>query len=220
MTVTATRVPESPTGTRLPRRSWRDPRLVLGVVLVLLSTAAVVVVVRASDDRVSVWAARDGAVAGSTIDGDDVVAVRVQLPDLDPYLPASTPLAPGTTVVRDVAAGELLTDVALRGPTEARDVRVVTLPVLRNQMPSDLAAGDRVDVYVVERDGSGGPSGPPEQVLAAVSVSSVDADGGAFGGTSLEVGVALAVPDEEVPVLVAAQAKGTVTLVDVPVGSG
>ena len=53
-----------------------------------------------------------------------------------------------------------------------------------------------------------------------MSVASVDTDGGAFGGTSLEVGVALAVPDEEVPVLVAAQAKGTLTLVDVPVGSG
>lgn len=220
MTVTVTRVPESPAGTRLPRRSWRDPRLVLGVVLVLLSMAAVVVVVRASDDRVTVWAAHDDVVAGSTIDGDDVVAVRVQLPDLVPYVPASTPLAPGTTVVRDVAAGELLTDVALRDPTELRDVRVVTLPVLRNQMPSDLAAGDRVDVYVVERDGGGAPAGPPEQVLAAVSVASVDTDGGAFGGTSLEVGVALAVPDEEVPVLVAAQAKGTLTLVDVPVGSG
>jgi hypothetical protein len=220
MTVTATRVPESPAGARLPRRSWRDPRLVLGVVLVLLSMGAVVVVVRASDDRVSVWAARDDVVAGSTFEGDEVVAVRVQLPDLGPYVSASTPLEPGTTAARDVAAGELLTDVALHGPAEPRDVRVVTLPVLRNQMPSDLAAGDRVDVYVVERDGGGAPAAPPEQVLAAVSVASVDADGGAFGGTSLEVGVALAVPDDEVPVLVAAQAKGTVTLVDVPVGSG
>lgn len=220
MTVTQTRVAGSPAGARLPRRSWRDPRLVLGVALVITSVVAVVVTVRASDDRVAVWAAHDDLVAGTTLDADDLVAVPVQVPDLGPYMSAAVPVAPGAEVVRDVGAGELLTDVALRDPSELRDVRVVTLPVLRNQMPADLIAGDRVDVYLVERDGAGEPAGPPHEVLAAVSVASVDDDSGAFGGASLEVGVALAVPHDDVTELVAAQARGTLTLVDVPLGSG
>lgn len=220
MTLTQSRVPDSPAGARLPRRSWRDPRLIVGVALVVMSIVAVMVTVRVSDDRVAVWAAHDDMVAGTTLDAEDLVAVRVQVPDLDPYLMASVPVAPGAVVVRDVGAGELLTDAALRGPNEPRDVRVVTLPVLRNQMPADLAAGDRVDVYLVERDTAGGPTGPPQEVLAAVLVDSVDDDTGAFGGASLEVGVALAVPDGDVAQLVAAQARGTLTLVDVPLGSG
>lgn len=220
MTLTQTRVPDSPAGARLPRRSWRDPRLVLGVALVVVSIVAVVVTVRLSDDRVWVWAAHDDLMAGTTLDADDLVAVPVQVADLDPYLTASAPVTPGAVVVRDVGAGELLTDVALREPGEPGDVRVVTLPVLRNQMPADLTAGDRVDVYLVERDGAGEPAGAPQEVLAAVSVASVDDDSGAFGGTSLEVGVALAVPDGDVAGLVAAQARGTLTLVDVPLGSG
>lgn len=220
MTVTATRPPESPVGLRASRRSWRDPRLVLGLALILVSVVAVMVTVRLSDDSVAVWAVRDDVVAGTVITPEHLVAVPVRVPDLTPYVLASSPLPMGVEAGRDFAAGELLTEVALRSPDDPQDVRVVTLPVLRNQMPAELGAGDRVDVYVVERDTGGEPAGPPRLVLPGVAVASVDAEGGAFGGTSLEVGVALSVPDDDVAALVAAQARGTLTLVDVPVGSG
>jgi Flp pilus assembly protein CpaB len=220
MTATVTRVPDSPPGVRASRRSWRDPRLVLGLTLVAVSVVAVVLTVRLSDDRVAVWAVRDDVVAGTLLEPEHLVAVPVRLPDLAPYVPASSVLPVGTEAARDLAAGELLTDAALHEVTEPRDLRVVTLPVLRNQMPGGLAAGDRVDVYVVERDSGGEPAGAPRLVLPGVSVASVDSGGGAFGGTGLEVGVALSVPGEDVTALVAAQSRGTLTLVDVPVGAG
>lgn len=218
MSSSVTQVPGSPPGTRLPRRSWKDPRLLAGVVLVVTSVTAVVVTVRTADDTTQVWAVRADVVAGTELTPEDVTAVPVRMPGLGPYVATSVPVA-GSEVVRDLAAGELLTDAAVREPDEPRDARVVTVPVLRNQMPADLAAGDRVDVYLVERDGGGQPAGPPEQVLAAVLITSVADDGGAFGGTSLEVGVALSVPATDVPAVVDAQARGTLTLVDVPVGS-
>jgi hypothetical protein len=84
-------------------------------------------------------------------------------------------------------------------------------------MPADLDVGRRVDVYVVERGVSGEADGPPQLVLRNAIVSSVDNDSGAFGGTSLEVGVALSLPEEQVPKVLDAQARGTLTLVDVPV---
>ena len=82
-----------------------------------------------------------------------------------------------------------------------------------------LDVGRRVDVYVVERGVSGEPDGPPQLVLRNAIVSSVDGDSGAFGGTSLEVGVALSLPQEQVPKVLDAQASGTLTLVDVPVAT-
>lgn len=218
MTTTSTRVPDSPAGARLPRRSWRDPRLVLGLVLVVGSAVAVAAAVRASDDTVQVWAVGADVVAGTTLEPEHLVAVAVQVPSVDAYVPASASVL-GAEAVRDLAAGELLTDVALRRPGEPRDLRVVTVPVLRTQMPAALAAGDRVDVYLVVRGSGGQPEGPPRRVLSGAAVDSVDGDGGAFGGTSLEVGVALAVPGSDVPAVVDAQARGALTLVDVPVGS-
>ena len=56
-------------------------------------------------------------------------------------------------------------------------------------------------------------------VLRNAIVSSVDGDSGAFGGTSLEVGVALSLPQDQVPKVLDAQARGTLTLVDVPVAT-
>jgi hypothetical protein len=215
----ASALPASPAGSRLPSRRWRDPRLLLGMLLVVTSVIAMVWVIGASDRTIAVWSVRDDLPSGSPVTEDDLQAVRVQLPDLGPYLLADAGLPQDMVAARDFAAGELLTLVGLDRAGVEGGVRVVTLPVLRNQMPADLAVGDRVDVYVVERGSAGEPDGAPRLVLASAVVSDVDNDSGAFGGTSLETGVALSVPEDEVAAVVDAQARGTVTLVDVPVGS-
>jgi hypothetical protein len=207
---------ESPPGTRLRRRRWRDPRLAVGVLLVVASALGVLWVVSAADHRVMVWAANDDIAAGSPVTADRMVQVAVQVPDLSSYWLADDQLPDSAVATHDLASGELLSRAGVE-TTDAALVRVVTLPVLRNQMPADLGVGGRVDVYVVERTATGGPSGPPELVLRDAIVASVDSGAGAFGGSSLEVGVALSVPEERVPDLLDAQARGTLTLVDVPV---
>jgi hypothetical protein len=189
------------------------------VVLVVTSVVAMTVVIGASDNTVAVWSVSDDLPSGSPVTADDVQAIDVQLPDVSPYLLADSEIPQGMVAARDFAAGELLTLVGLDRAGVAGGVRVVTLPVLRNQMPADLAVGDRVDVYVVERGASGEPDGAPRLVLDSAVVNDVDDDSGAFGGSSLETGVALSVPEDEVAGVVDAQARGTVTLVDVPVGS-
>ncbi|MCZ3389622.1 MAG: hypothetical protein LH645_11010 [Actinomycetia bacterium] len=189
------------------------------MLLVVTSVIAMAVVIRASDDTIAVWSVSDDLPSGSAVTSDDVQAVRVQLPDIGPYLLADSGFPQDMVAVRDFAAGELLTLVGLDPAGDPGGVRVVTLPVLRNQMPGDLAVGDRVDVYVVERGSTGEPDGKPRLVLGRAVVADVDNDAGAFGGTSLEIGVALSVPEDQVAAVVDAQARGTVTLVDVPVGS-
>ena len=48
----------TPTATRLRRPSWRDSRLLVGVLLVLVSTVLGSVVVARADDRVPVYAVK------------------------------------------------------------------------------------------------------------------------------------------------------------------
>jgi len=191
----------------------------MGVLLVVTSVITMAWVIGASDDTIAVWSVSDDLPSGSPVTEDDVRVVRVQLPDIGPYLLADGAIPQDMVAVRDFAAGELLTSVGLDRAGDPDAVRVVTLPVLRNQMPADLAVGDRVDVYVVERGSAGEPEGTPKLVLARAVVADVDNESGAFGGTSLETGVALSVVRDEVAAVVDAQARGTLTLVDVPVGS-
>ncbi len=208
----------SPAGLRLSSRRWKDPRLIVGVLLVVCSAVGVVWVVNAADDRVAVWAVRGDIPAGSPVTPGKLVDVDVQVPELSAYWLADDAVPEDLVALRDFAAGELLTRANVE-IDNASDTRIVTLPVLRNQMPADLDVGRRVDVYVVERGVSGEADGPPQLVLRNAIVSSVDGDSGAFGGTSLEVGVALSLPQDQVPKVLDAQARGTLTLVDVPVAT-
>ncbi|HEX5018640.1 MAG TPA: hypothetical protein VFX15_13770 [Actinomycetes bacterium] len=210
--------PPSPPGATLERRRWSDPRLWVGVVLIVASGLGIVWAIEAADERVSVWALRSDVPAGSPITADHLTTVDVQVPVLASYWPASEPVADGLSATRDFAAGELLTRTGVDSERDG-DIRIVTLPVLRNQMPADLAVGGRVDVYVVERGASGEPAGEPQLVLRNAIVAGVDGDSGTFGGTSLEVGVSLSLPDDQVSEVLDAQARGTLTLVDVPVTS-
>ena len=214
----STTVGDSPPGLRLPSRRWKDPRLIVGILLVVCSALGVVWVVNAADDRVRVWAVRSDIPAGAPITADQLVGVNVQVPEISAYWRSDDVVPSGLVATRDFVSGELLTRANVRAQ-DAASVRIVTLPVLHNQMPADLDVGRRVDVYVVQRGASGEADGPPQLVLRNAIVFSVDGDSGAFGGTSLEVGVALTLPEAQVPKVLDAQARGTLTLVDVPVAT-
>lgn len=202
---------------RLRPAPWTDRRLLLGVLLVVGSVVGVVWVVAASDDTVGVWAATGTLAPGMTVTADDVAVVRAQLSSTDPYLLAHADPV-GDVVVRLVQPGELLPGTAVVGSDAAPQQRLVTVAVERHRLPDDLARGDRVDVYLVERDATGGAVGDPVLVLAEVTVDAVDGEGSRFGGSNLESGVALTVAPEDVADLVGAASRGSVVLVRVPGG--
>ena len=109
-----------PTAARLQRPSWRDVRLVVGVVLVLLAVTLGAVVVAAADDTTPVYAATAGLVPGQAVTQQDVRRVDVQLgADRAAYVAADHDIGPDTFALREVRAGELLPAVgrSARGPT-------------------------------------------------------------------------------------------------------
>ena len=62
---------------RLRRPSWRDPRLLAGLALVLGSVVLGTSVVAAADDTIAVYAAADALVAGDPLETDALTVVRV-----------------------------------------------------------------------------------------------------------------------------------------------
>lgn len=212
----------SPPAVRLARPRWLDLRMAGGVALLLASVVGVAAVVAGADHTTPVWVASRPLAAGVLVSADDVRVDHVHLGSpatASTYLPAAVPIV-GSVVVRPVGADELIPAgaVAKSGTAPAR--RLVTVAVQRFHFPTDLAAGDVVDVYLVPGAGSSAlPSdvGAPRLVLSAVVVSSVDDSGSRFGG-STDVGVGLAVPPDDVTGLVGAAARGSLTLVAVPAG--
>jgi len=211
-------VPDSPAARRLSQPRWTDRRLLVGIGLVVASVLGVVRVVAVADETVPVWSVTSDLARGVTITSDDVQQTSVKLNSLAPYFVGdASPV--GTLTTKGFAAGELVSRTGVQSVDEAPDLRWLTLPVESHHLPADLQRGERVDVYLVERTAGGEPLGEPRLVLAAATVAEVDDGDSRFGGSSLELGISLAVSAGDVATLVAAESRGTLTLARVPLDS-
>jgi hypothetical protein len=208
-----------PIAARLGTPSWRDTRLVVGVVLVLLSMAVGAKVVAAAGDTVAMYAATASLVPGQPVTQRDVKRVDVQLgADRSSYVAADHDIGPDTFALREVRPGELVPSSAL-GQKAAVNLKPVSVPVdSRGAAPLD--AGSIVDVWVNAKDLSSPTAkyGHPVKVLkAAPVVRRPDAGGGGLGAVSGTTAVQVMVPEASVEALIAAIDQGAkITLVPVP----
>ncbi|MDX6366468.1 MAG: hypothetical protein QOK30_1544 [Nocardioidaceae bacterium] len=177
-------VPASPPATRGRRSRWADPRLWVGVLLVLASLLVGARVFASADDTVAVEAMDHDAVAGAALTPGDLHLTSVHFTDSSEarrYVTRATTIAAGATLTRDVGAGELLTTTSVSlgaGPVDKQ----LPLGVGPAGMPAGLAAGDRVDVWAVPASDSSRRRSPVA-VLRGVTVTAVGGAGlGGLGG--------------------------------------
>ena len=151
-------------GTRR-RRVPFDPRVLIGILLVLASVGGVVAVVAANDRTVPVYAAAQPLVPGTRITADAVRLARVRLGGAqDRYLAGPLPSA-GVVVTRSVAEGELVPLSALGAATSVTDVSVVV--PLTTKPAATVGAGSVVDLWAAAKATGTGAKGPPPHVLVS-----------------------------------------------------
>jgi hypothetical protein len=186
---------------RARRPGWRDPRIVVGVLIVALSVLAGARLLAAADDTVGVWAVRHNLPAGAALRADELVPRRVHFAegsDAARYLPSDRRLPGGATLARDIGAGELLPRSAV---TTVRTTSVVEVPlaVAPEDVPATVTRGSVVDVWAVP-DASRGAAATrvARRVLADVTVLRV-AEPGASLAPSATRQVIVGVPEGGAP---------------------
>ncbi len=204
----------APTAARLPRARWLDVRLLAGLLMVLLAMALGAKVFADADERVQVWSVTRDLGADSPLTGEDVEVASVRLDDVaGRYVAASVDLA-GLVLTRPLGRGELL-PISATGRADSLDQRRVVIEVDRFGV-AGLSRGRVVDLYVVRSGGADDPTGPPELVLAGVTVGEdVRSGGGSFAGSGSKAGVTLLVDRADVPDVIDAVANGSVYVVQV-----
>ncbi len=192
----------------LTRVRWRDGRLWLGVVLIIVSMVIGSRMLAHSDERVIVWRATHDLSVGSVPDALEPVPVALGEVGTR-YAPANT--EPVGVLTRPVAAGELLPSAAL-GAVQDSGMRIITMPVEPLHAPVGLLPGDRVDIWATPTD----PSVPGVSRLIEESavVAAISADSMGVGG---EIGVAVRIPESRADALITAIRAGSVDLVAVPI---
>lgn len=205
----------TPKARRLVKPSWKDARLIIGVLLVLLAVVLGGAAFSAADDRVGMWAAQETLTPGHEVSEGDFVRVDVQLGDASSdYLRADERLPNGAVVDRELRAGELVPRSAVIDPTEKR-VREVPVRVDPIYL-SNLTVGSRVTVFVpaARTEDPDARAGTQERVeyevlVERATVSSLPSSSSGVMGSDSGSSAVIVVPESEVKDIISIDQKET-----------
>lgn len=197
--------PTSRPATSLRRPSYRDPRLIAGVLLVTASVVTGAKVVSTFDETVPHYAAARPLAPGDRITPADLAVVDVNLGQAGSrYLPISVP-ATGLLVTQRVGAGGLLPVDAVAQAGQV-GVRPITLPVSSGAV-AGLSAGDLVDVWVSVSDPQRSTAFlKPELAVQGAQVKGLS-ESAALSMSGADRSLTVMVPEERVAELIDAMAN-------------
>lgn len=175
---------------RLRRPSWRDSRLLVGVLIVVVSVVVGSRVMAMADRTVPVYAAAGTLPSGHVLARSDVTVVRVHLGSgAAAYLSARRGLQRGLVLARPIGAGELLPVAALGAPGSMTR-RPVSIPVPA-PLPVGLQPGSSVDLWSSAKDTAAGATGyrAPVRIATGAEVYAVTRaeTGLAAGGDGVQI---------------------------------
>lgn len=199
----------APVAGRLQRPSWRDGRLVAGLLLVLFAMIGGASALAHFDSTVEMLQASRTLVPGQQLGKQDLVAVKVRMDGRHAgYLKAGQAL-PNGQLLRAVQVGELVPTTAIGDAASLRQ-KTIALPASTGQS-AILVAGSVVDLYVsAKQTATTGATDfdNPTLLISQVFVARVARAATGLGSGSADDSVQIQVPDSQVPAVLAAVNKG------------
>jgi hypothetical protein len=205
-------------GARLKKPSWKDPRLLVGLLLVLASVVGVVSLVGAADQTTDVYVAREAIAVGERLTADNTARAKVRLGELEElYISGEAGLPDGLVAVQRIGKDQLLPKDSLGKPDQL-DRKPVAITI-DEPLPDQALAGSRVDVWVAQPDTRNGFS-EPSMLLPGAEIAQVTPGSTALGSSRSTVLMVL-VSDDQMPKLLGSQAnKAKISVVWNPGGVG
>lgn len=158
------------------------------------------------------WGARIPLIPGHKISVNDLEARRVALPDGDAiYLSVQRDLT-GSVVLRAVGIGELVPAIAISDNIQAPQISALPISVHGSDIPSDLQAGEVVNLYHVGDSRLTQDIGPPSILLSHTYILGIDRKGQNLGG---DLSLTLSVNVKNVLNVLGATASGRIVVVRV-----
>lgn len=179
---------------RLRRPRWRDPRLIVGIVLVVSSVLMGALLVSRLSETTPVLIAKVPIAPGDPLDAETLTTVELRLGDQQELYVGSLDAVPeGAVAGRAVQAGEML-PVSAVGQPEDVALRPVVIPVDASVAES-VVPGATVELWHTSPAPQDGGSGEARLLVEEAIVRRVD-EGSSLGMRSMSVEVL--VPQESV----------------------
>lgn len=203
---------------RLRRPGWKDPRLLAGVMIVLLSVSGVVALVSSLDRTAPVYAADRQFAVGERVTEDALRIVDVRIDEVsEHYLSAEEQLSHDLQFVTVVEEGELIPQRAV-DTADPQGRQAVTLEV-DHALARAVEPGRSVDVWAVGQGSAAEDvrESRADQLVAAAKVSAVSESSSAFGSSSVMT-VELLIDPQDMPGVLEARSSAEVLSV-IPAGT-
>ena len=186
--------PTARKASRLALPRWADPKLLFGVLLVIVAMLLGARVFAMADNTVEIYAVKSDMKTGDALEASSVVPVRVRFTasdNADAYVSATETIPSAMKVTRDLRAGEFLPRSAFAATTQ-QQLLDMAIPIKDEAIPP-LGTGDHVNV-VVQPQSASGQSSAAVMVLKDVPVIQVpSAGGGGITGGNASAGLTVRV---------------------------
>ncbi|WP_232820373.1 SAF domain-containing protein [Brachybacterium sp. YJGR34] len=172
---------------RLRRPRWKDPRLIVGIVLVVASVLMGALLVSRLSATTPMLVAKAPIVPGDEIDAADLTTVEMRLGDqADLYLGTAEAIPEGAVATRTIQSGELLPLTAVGQPADV-PLRPVVIPV-DETVAESVAPGAAVELWHTAPAVDDGGTGTAELLVPDAVVRRID-EGSSLGMQSMSVEV-------------------------------
>ncbi len=174
----------------------RNSRSIFAIGLIALSLLCASIIVNRANKSDLLWAARVNIAAGDRLTPDNLRPVPVLLKSSTGYYFRSSESVIGSTALRTISSGELIPRFATSHISQVLEYRSVPIQIAKNDLPSDLLSGERVDIYALPaRTGIAGSQDQVVEVARGVVVESIDVKARDLGGA---IGVVVRMKIEEI----------------------
>jgi hypothetical protein len=190
----------------LPHFIAANSRRLIAIGAIAISLIAALGLATASQSSSQIWAASHLLAPGSLIGPSDIVRIDANLgTSAKNYYSGKAKLI-GNTVRRPVGPSEFIPLNAIAQAGSVSDYRQLPLGIGRSDLPSDLAPGERVDLYSIPKDVGSAPS----LVATGIHVQSVDSKSRDLGGA---VTVLFLLHEKEIAAVIDSLTSGRILVV-------
>ena len=192
------------------KKSSFKTRALIAAALLLLSVLSSVAISALTNQKESFWIAKRELTPGQQIAATDLAKVWVNISALPGTYLASEVNPIGKIVINRIPRTSLIASQSISDQTNAINSAEISLTLRAADLPENVAAGDRISIYLVEDAEPGAFPSEPELVLSDIYLGAIARKSSNFGS---DAAISVAIGRTEIVDVLRATTYGRLVLV-------
>lgn len=192
------------------KKSSFKTRALIAATLLLLSVLSSVAISALTNQKESFWIAKRELTPGQQIAATDLAKVWVNISALPGTYLASEVNPIGKIVINRIPRTSLIASQSISDQTNAINSAEISLTLRAADLPENVAAGDRISIYLVEDAEPGAFPSEPELVLSDIYLGAIARKSSNFGS---DAAISVAIGRTEIVDVLRATTYGRLVLV-------